>query len=258
MKNWLTQVVAGLFALATLASCEKDEVKATVTPSNSMKITASTNSIVLLQANEAQIASTYTWNSITSFSMSNAEKMAAPTPTYQIQFAKSAESFGYNGFVDAGTSTTTAVTVKDMNTALLKVGLAPGISTTAYARVAAVIGTDAQKFHSEPVAFTVTPYQVCLPPNTDVYSIIGPAGIDWNTDVPLVYNCVTKTYDITRALNADEFKFRLNAAWTTNYGSSVNTGGPVALNGGNIKVATAGTYTIKLDVANLTYTIIPQ
>lgn len=82
-----------------------------------------------------------------------------------------------------------------------------------------------------------------------------PAGISWDTDVQLTYDCDSKTYNLTRALNAGDFKFRSNAAWTLNYGSSSNTGGALVAGGSNITITTPGTYTIKLDIANLKYTI---
>ncbi|HEX8328199.1 MAG TPA: SusE domain-containing protein [Hymenobacter sp.] len=254
MKNWLTQVAAAVFAVASLASCEKDEDKVTVAPSASLALTANRTSVVLAQANASQTALTYTWNPVT-FSLSGTESNKVAAPTYQLQVAKSDNGFGYPAIIDAGTSVTKAVTVEDLNTALTTLGVEPGIATPLFVRAVAVLGTDNQKFVSNPLPITATGYKVCLPPNKDVYSIIGPAGIDWNTDVPLTYNCDTKTYDITRALNAGEFKFRKNNDWGTNYGSTSSNGGPLALNGSNISVSTAGVYTIKLNLATLTYTI---
>ena len=62
---------------------------------------------------------------------------------------------------------------------------------------------------------------------------------------------------VRRALNADEFKFRRNNDWGVNLGaagSGVATllvGAPTALAAGNqpnLKIGTAGTYTIKLRI----------
>jgi hypothetical protein len=255
MKNWLTQVAAGLFAVAALASCKKDEVKATLTPSNSISLSASTPTVVLSQANSAQTAVTYTWTPITKLDWSGADNTYAPAITYQLQVSTTANNFGAPAVIAAGTGPTTAVKVEDLNAALIKLGLTPGVATGVLVRMAAMVGSDNQQFHSAPVTLTATPYKVCVAPNSDTWSIIGPAGVDWSTDVPLTYNCDTRTYDVTRALNAGEFKFRKNNDWAVNYGSSVNTGGPLAANGSNITVATAGTYTIKLDINNQTYSI---
>ena len=254
MKNWLTQVAAAAFAVAALASCQKDEDKVTVTPSTTSALTASSTSVVLKQANSAQPALTYNWTPV-SAGLTGTSSAKAPAVSYQLQVAKSADGFGYPAAIDASTSTSKDVTVGELNTALTTLGLAPNVANPVYVRVVAVVGSDTHSFASNPVQLTATSYKVCLPPNSDSWSIIGPAGVDWNTDVALAYNCDTKTYDITRTLNAGEFKFRKNNDWTVNYGSSSNTGGALAAGGSNILVATTGNYIIKLDLAAQTYTI---
>ncbi|GAB3333779.1 SusE domain-containing protein [Hymenobacter humi] len=255
MKNWLTKVAATAFVVATLASCEKDEDKATVTPSATPALTASTNSVVLNQANTTNTAITYNWTPV-QLAVSGTEFTKTPAVTYQLQVSKTADGFGYPALIDAGTGTTKAITVGELNTALTTIGVVAGTATTVYTRVAAVAGTDAHTFVSNPVSLTATTYTVCLPPaGSKSWSIIGPAGVDWNTDVPLTYNCTTRTYDITRAMKADEFKFREDGKWDLNYGSASSTGGALVKDGGNIKIATAGTYTIKLDLNNKTYSI---
>ncbi|ALW86435.1 hypothetical protein AUC43_15885 [Hymenobacter sedentarius] len=255
MKNLLTKVAAMAFAVATLASCEKDEDKVTVTPSATPTLTASTNSVVLSQANSTQTALTYTWTPV-QLALSGTAYTKTPAVTYQLQLSKTADGFGYPVVIDGGTGTTKAVTVSDLNTALTTLGVTAGTATPVYARVAAVAGTDAHSFVSNAVPLTATAYTVCLPPaGSNKWSIIGPAGVDWNTDVPLTYNCTTKTFDITRQMNAGEFKFRADNAWTLNYGSSSSTGGTIVKDGSNITVTKAGTYTIKLDLNNMKYSI---
>lgn len=262
MKNWLTQVAAAAFAVVALASCQKDEDKVTVTPSTTSALTASSTSVVLKQANSAQPALTYNWTPV-SAGLTGTSSAKAPAVSYQLQVAKSADGFGYPAAIDASTSTSKDVTVGELNTALTTLGLAPNVANSVYVRVVAVVGSDTHSFASNPVQLTATSYKVCLPPNSDSWSIIGPAGVDWNTDVALAYNCDTKTYDITRTLNAGEFKFRKNAQWNvagvaTNYGASArNSSGtaPLVLDGPNISVPTTGTYTISFDLATETYTL---
>ncbi|MDO7845925.1 SusE domain-containing protein [Hymenobacter sp. M29] len=255
MKNWLTQVAATVFAVATLASCEKDETKVTVTPSATPTLTSSSNTVVLTQANSSQNAITYTWTPV-QLSLSGTSYTKTPAVTYQLQLSKTADGFGYPAIIDGGSGTTKTVTVGDLNTALTTLGVTAGTATPVYARVAAVAGTDAHTFVSNAVALTATSYTVCLPPaGSNTWSIIGTAGVDWNTDIPLTYNCTTNTFDVTRTMNAGEFKFRANNAWTLNYGSSSNTGGAIVANGSNIAVATAGVKTIKLNLNTMTYSI---
>ncbi|MVN75276.1 SusF/SusE family outer membrane protein [Hymenobacter sp. HMF4947] len=255
MKNWLTQGLS-LCALAALSltACKKDEVRATLTPSNAPTLAASTNTVVLSQANSAQTAITYTWTPVTSFAWTGAEHSYTPAVTYNIQLDKKGNNFASPVTIAAGAGPTTAVTVGDLNASLITLGVTPGTATALESRINASYATNSPLV-SPTVALTATAYKVCVAPNSDKWSIIGPAGVDWNTDVALTYNCDTKTYDYVGKLNAGDFKFRLNNDWGTNYGSSTSTGGALVSNGSNITVATAGTYTIKLDLASKVYSI---
>jgi hypothetical protein len=86
------------------------------------------------------------------------------------------------------------------------------------------------------------------------WGIIGSATAGgWDSDTDLTPNA-DNTWTITTTLNAGEIKFRANNGWDINYGGS---GGNIAAGGANIAVATAGTYTITLDLVNGTYTIVP-
>ena len=134
------------------------------------------------------------------------------------------------------------------------------MSTTVNVRLAAIIGAATNNpVVSATVPLTVTPYKVCLPPSADTWSIIGPAGVDWGTDIALTYNCDTRTYDTTRPLNAGDFKFRKNNDWSLNYGANVgrdaNGTASLTASGKDITVPTAGRYTISLDLNRLTYTL---
>ena len=257
MQTWTTKLAIGTFALAVLSltSCKKDEVRTTLTPSNNPTLASTTTTVALTQANAAQVAATYTWTPVTSLNWGNAD-YKYPTPiTYYIQVDKKGHNFGSPVSIPAGAGPTTAITVGDLNTALTTVGVTPGTATDIEVRLNASYATNSSTF-SNVVALKATSYKICIPPaGSSTWSIIGPAGVDWNTDVPLTYNCDTKTFDVTRTLNAGEFKFRANNDWSVNYGSSSNTGGTIAANGSNIAVATAGTYTIKLDLNNMSYSI---
>ena len=86
MKTWFTQTAAGVLALAaiSLTACKKDEVQATLTPSNSVTLTASATSAVLQSVNGAQTAVTYTWTPIT-FNWGNTDANTySPTVTYSL------------------------------------------------------------------------------------------------------------------------------------------------------------------------------
>lgn len=257
MQSWITKIAVGALALATvsLSACKKDEVRTTLTPSNNPTLTSATSSVVLTQANAAQTAATFTWTPVTSLIWSNAEHLYTPAITYYLQIDKKGHNFGSPVSIAAGAGPSTTVTVGDLNTSLTTLGVTPGTATDLEVRLNASYASNSSTY-SNVLPLKATAYKVCTPPTgSAAWSIIGPAGVDWGTDVPLVYNCDTKTFDITRALNAGDFKFRANNAWTLNYGSNTSTGGALANGGNNITVATAGTYTIKLDLNNMVYSI---
>ncbi|OGX91601.1 SusE domain-containing protein [Hymenobacter coccineus] len=254
MKNWLTQAV-GICTVAAVAltGCKKDEVQATITPTNAPTLTASTTAVVLAQANATSTAVTYTWTPVTGFTWTNTDAPYNPAITYQLQIDKKGGAFTAPATIDAGTSPTN-VTVEALNTALTTLGITPGTATPVDVRLNARYASNTPQA-SPVLPLTVTSYKACVAPTSDTWGIIGPAGISWDADVQLAYDCDSKTYNLTRALNAGDFKFRSNAAWTVNYGSNSSTGGALVAGGGNITVPAAGTYTIKLDIANQRYTI---
>jgi hypothetical protein len=257
MKSLLTKLAAGAFALAalSLSSCKKDEVQATVS-TTAPTLTASTNSVVLLQANSTQTAVTFTWTPI-AFNWTNAEHAYNPPVTYTFELDKKGNSFAKPTTFSAGSTPPTTFTVGALNDLLTSAGYVPGTAADLEIRLAAKYANNVSTLYSSTVALKATPYLfICnAPAGSASWSIIGPAGVDWNTDVPLKYNCNTNTFDVTRALNAGDFKFRANNDWTLNYGSNSSAGGPLVNGGNNITVATAGTYTIKLDLNNMVYSI---
>ena len=90
---------------------------------------------------------------------------------------------------------------------------------------------------------------------TDDWGIIGSATADgWNSDMNLFYDGKYKVWQITADFTAGEIKFRANDDWGLNYGDN-GADGSLEAGGANIALATAGNYTIKLDVENKTYTV---
>ena len=76
------------------------------------------------------------------------------------------------------------------------------------------------------------------------WGIIGPAQAGgWDTDTDMTWNAADESWTATVELAADEFKFRANDGWTINVGGSFDN---LTHDGGNMKVADAGTYEVKL------------
>lgn len=76
----------------------------------------------------------------------------------------------------------------------------------------------------------------------------------WDVDTDLSWNSTNQTWEIANIalVGGKELKFRLNDAWSVNYGGS---NGSLVDGGDNIKVAESGNYKIVFDLINLKYTI---
>lgn len=112
------------------------------------------------------------------------------------------------------------------------------------------------------VAETAGMYKLNVNLNTFTYTklltnwgIIGSATSGgWDSDQKMTYDQANRVLTLTLDLIAGEIKFRANDGWDLNYGGA---GGYLVAGGDNIAIATAGNYTItiNLSVANYTYTV---
>lgn len=253
MKAWITQTAAGFLATAAigLTACKKDEVQATLTPTNSVALTASTTNVVLTQANASNTAATFTFTPLT-LAWANVEKPYNPATTYTLQVAKQGTNFAtLVSSIDLGAGPSKTMTVGDLNTPLLSGGLPVGTATPLDIRVKAVYAANSPMY-SATLPLTATVY--CAQPAADqAWSIIGDAAKGWSTDVVMTYDCAQNAFTYTGPFKADIYKFRYggNAGnWKANLGSSGTTG-VLVQDGGNLSIAQAGTYTVTLKPASL-------
>jgi hypothetical protein len=82
------------------------------------------------------------------------------------------------------------------------------------------------------------------------WGIIGdgtPGG--WDSSTAMTYNKTTKVWTITANLTQKEMKFRANNGWDINYGDK-GADGMLDFNSDNIKIPSAGNYTITLDFSS--------
>jgi hypothetical protein len=164
MKAWITQLASGILALTavTLTSCKKDEVRATVVPTNSATLSASTASVVLQSVNGAQNAVTYTWTPIT-FNWTNTDATKySPAVTYSLQFDKKGNNFASPVAVDAGGGPTKTLTVASLNGTLISLGLTPEAVANVEVRLKASYANNITPLYSPTVALTATPYSTEL------------------------------------------------------------------------------------------------
>lgn len=251
MKNYTTRalgVCATLLVLAT--SCKKDETQVSAEFGAAPTLTASTTApIVLLQANEDAPAVTFTWKPY-AVSLSDGSK-AVTTTTYVLELAKAGTGFAPKQEIGAGSNTTTTtIKTKDLNTALQALKLPNGTASPVDFRLRTSVVGNLAPVYSPVTTLTITPYEyvapaVCVQANR-AWGLIGPAGMGWDKDITMTYDCSTDTYTYTGPLNADKFKFRFNKAWDTNLGGASSTGGDLTQGGSDLSITTAGTYTITL------------
>jgi hypothetical protein len=255
MNKSLTQALGFCATLLMLVTaCKKDEVRTTLMPSNSPTLTASTATGVLTQANAAQTAVTFTWTPVKSLSLSDNTTLL-PAITYYLQFDKKGNNFNAPVSIAAGAisstgaTTTTAIKGGDLNNALTSLGLKAGTASDVEVRLNASYAANSATY-SNVLPLNVTPYKACpQPAASNAWSIIGAAAQGWSTDVIMTYDCDNNAFTYTGSFNADEYKFRYGADWKANLGGNSPTGGALTQDGSNLKITTAGTYTITLKPA---------
>lgn len=257
MYNFFSKsaVAAGLLAL-TLTACKKDEVKVTSEFGAPPALTASTsNAGVLDKSSPQKTAVTYNWTPYTINTGDDAK--VASTVTYTLQFAKAGTNFASVKEISGGAGTASSLAIKtvDLNKTLLSLGLPFAQPGQVDVRLKTFVAGNLPMLYSSTATLTATPYDECSAPNADSWGLVGPAGDGWPgataTDRALKYDCKEQAYVLKNtALNAGPFKFRANKDWGTNLGGPTGTlqNISLALNGPDLAIATAGTYTVKLVV----------
>ena len=248
-----TALVVGLLALG-VTSCKKDETRVMAEFGAAPVLKANTSAAgTLLLANSAASAVTFTWTPYV-MTLSDGAKATSPM-VYTLQYAKAGTNFAEpkDLVISDNTSTSLTLTVEQLNNAFIALKQPFGQTAALDFRLKTFTAGNEAVLYSATTTVSAAPYDACVPPNADKWSLIGPAGTDWSTDIPLTWSCTENAYMLTSDLKADEFKFRLNNDWTTNLGSAgagvtaVGVSTPLTLKGGgpNLKIATAGRYTIK-------------
>jgi hypothetical protein len=239
MKNTLKILIA-FISILTLVSCTEDvEQKPAVVKSPGISLLTPTSSfnLVLDGAKLNELATTFVWND-------TENSTAGTSVSYTIEAAKSGTNFAKT--VVLGSVTTSLfkdITVGNLDSAAKALGLPALVEGLMDVRVKSAAGIS--NFYT----LKVTPYQ----PNWGIIGDATPKGWDLSTD--MIYNAATDTYSISLDLKSGAFKFRLDNAWTTNYGDDGNN---LSLepSGSNITVV-AGAYTIVANFKTLTYTLTP-
>ncbi len=90
-----------------------------------------------------------------------------------------------------------------------------------------------------------------------LWSLIGnsPAGSNWSNDVDMMYDRTSQTWSVTATMGVGEFKFRKNHDWLTNFGDKTGDFILDTENENNIKITSAGSYRIVLNLISNTYSV---
>ena len=246
-NNFIKLALLGSLVLP-FGSCKKDETKVSLNLNASPQLSASAATANITPSTGSSPAVTYTYTA--------ADFNYQSATTYTLQFAIGNTGFAKTLDFNLGNALTRSFTIKQLNDVYnaLDCSIPPGTQVTLDVRVKASVGDAAASAISGVKTMTATPYPDVTPP-TDIWGLVGPAGDGWPgataTDRVMSYDCRVRGFVLRTAFNAGPFKFRRNRDWGTNLGGvtgDYTKGIPLTTGGPDMVIATAGTYTVTLQV----------
>jgi hypothetical protein len=268
MKAWITQLASGILALTavTLTSCKKDEVRATVAPTNSATLAASTASLVLQSTDGAQNAITYTWTPIAfNWTATDATKYSPPV-TYSLQFDKKGNNFATPVSVDAGGGPTKTLTVASLNSTMISLGFTPEAAANVEVRLKAAYANNISPLYSPTVALTATPYSTELYVsssylNNDLASAPKLVEVDGSPRQYQGYiyfgGSTASTFKVTNTRTGSGSMYGNSSTLAVAVGAlGKATTGALAAPGSSFSIA-PGFYLVNINLANMTWSVTP-
>lgn len=238
-----------LLAIGLLSGCLEEEVGPFLKLGNAPSITSPTagNSFVLTEDNASSIVSAFTWTA--------ADFGYNAGIDYELQLDKAGNNFASPislGIVNA--LSIDDVTVGKLNGILLANGLPDNVGAAMEIRVVATVSDKVDPLISAVVAMTVTPYKALI-----VYPKLQVPGSyqSWEPkDETTVIYSRKSDGNYEGFLNFPdpntEFKYTNGPSWDVNYGDD-GSDGTLEAGSGNIVVAEAGMYRLKVNLNNLTH-----
>ncbi|CAM2910228.1 protein of unknown function [Flavobacterium succinicans] len=259
MKNIFKTTIFA-FMLAALGSCEND-IEAVATKQSGAKLLtpASGTELVLLEANQDNIATTLVWD----YSDFGIETAAS----YTVEIAKSGTDFKEP--IAAGTTADRFLswTVKELNDVLTKAGFAPAVQSSIDVRIMGQLGTstNAIKQYSNVITLKVTPYTGLLAYGKTDWFLVGTAVVGgWDNDVDTTHQPMFRDgknadkYSFIGFFKAGEFKLiSVKGSWASQVGKASATEIEIKDNAGAFVIPTEGYYKFMFDTKALTYTLVP-
>lgn len=256
----VVMVVSTLFS-----SCKKDENKVLYTGGTNPVLTASSTApMVLLIANKDNPAITFNWTNPNYYFNTGTSSQDV---TYTLQFDTTGSNFTNPliGQKSISKDLSTALTVKDLNTILLGMGLAENMPHNMEIRIKSALQNNSVPLYSNVIKIVITPYlDVVYPVPANLYITGSATPLGWQcgcaTDGPGTTQKFTKVgtskFELTIALSANNSYLFLPVygSWSAKYGftgannaNNVN-GDDFKPDGGDMKApAASDTYKITVD-----------
>jgi len=265
MKN-IFKLFTGLTIIATvLVSCKKEINSVTYLGGTKPTVTATSLApIVMVKADENKTWNTFTW---TNPNYQFTTGTSSQDVTYTLQFDTTGSNFSNPNIQEivVAKDLSRAVTIKEINTAMTKLGLMENIPHNMEIRLRSTLTNSSAPLYSNVLKQVITGYldvAVPLPTTGELYLVGDATAGGWNNPVPVPTQKFTKlanntTYEITVALTGGKeyLMLPLNGDWGHKYAvkdktlSGLNTGGDFGFDlGDNFPGPSAsGNYKIVVD-----------
>ncbi|WP_343588697.1 SusE domain-containing protein [Flavobacterium sp.] len=215
MKNIYKILIAFIGVLAVSCNADDVEERPVITPESTPVLLSPQNdfNIVLSKENEKEIATTVIWD-YAKYSGT------ATVVNYTIEIAKAGTSFAAPVAVTTTTERYKALTVAELNSALVNGGFIEKEENSVDIRIKATVGTGAEAQYSNFYTFKATPYHTPLATSHWLVGAATPGGWTWDgdaeTEFPLVVG-KTDVYQVTVVLKSGEaFREFLGNNFTSN------------------------------------------
>ncbi len=245
MKKIINKIFLLLTISLILGACNDDELTR-LNPEATTTVALSSGDVVLEKANIGQDALNISWT--------EPEFGYSAAASYQILFDLAGGDFSGAQVVSTGQELSKTFETEELNKILIGLGVAPKQATEVIVKVKIIL-SKTTSIDSPISSLMVTAYQDQLDLSSP-WGVVGSAYNDWGAtpDAPFYkIQGQPNVYVAYVTLKDGEWKIRKDNDWTVNYGDD---GGDGTLEAGGANIpATAGTYKIVFDEANLTYTI---
>ncbi|MEM7657609.1 MAG: SusE domain-containing protein [Bacteroidota bacterium] len=248
--NIRISLLAVVVALASvLLSCQKEEVQAVIQPGAAPVLSIDNAAVVLTEDQDDQTVLTMSWGA-TSYGFKAAV-------SYSLDFAVAGTDFLTAESVTVGPNLSFSYTGAELNNLALLLGLAPGSAGTIDVRLNSDVNPNVESLVAEVKQLTVTPYLQFV----EYPALYVPGNYqNWTPDQAATVVSVEDDMNYEGFVyfpDPDvEFKFTDAPNWDNGIFGDESGGstGVLASPGDNIRLAEAGYYRIRANLADLTWT----